>query len=135
MAHTGTSDWLAEQVFGFLSDEIPLTLVIVLIIVVVQFMHVFFVGTATMANAFFPILISIAVKMEVNPLCIIMPAAFMIGGYPVLMFFNTTPNILCYDTGYLKSSDFVKTGIPISILACVLYGICANWFWPAVNMF
>ncbi|MCM1496073.1 MAG: anion permease [Bacteroides sp.] len=134
MARTGTSDWLADQVFGFLSDNISLTLVIIISIVVVQFMHVFFVGTATMANAFFPILISIAVKMEVNPLCIIMPAAFMIGGYPVLMFFNTTPNILCYDTGFVKSSDFVKTGIPISVAACIIYAICVEWYWPMVGM-
>lgn len=135
MARTGAADWLAERVFGFLNSEISLTLSIVLIIAVVQFMHVFFVGTATMANAFFPILISVAARIQVSPLCIILPAAFMIGGYPVLTFFNTTPNILCYDTGSLKSIDFIKTGIPISVLACIVYGICAEWFWPAVHMF
>lgn len=135
MAGTGTSDWLADQVFGFLSEDIPLTLVIIISIIVVQFMHVFFVGTATMANAFFPILISVAVKMEVSPLCIIIPAAFMIGGYPVLMFFNTTPNILCYDTGFMKSSDFIKTGFPISVAACIIYAICVKWYWPMVGMF
>lgn len=135
MAKTGASDWLAEQVFGFVSDRFSFTLIILLIIIVVQFMHIFFVGTATMANAFFPILVSIAVKMNVSSLYIIMPAAFMIGGYPVLMFFNTTPNIICYDTGYLKPADFMKTGTVISILACVIYGFCAKWYWPFVGMF
>lgn len=134
MAKTGTSDWLAEQVFGFLSEDIFKAVVIIMAIVIVQFMHVFFVGTATMANAFFPILISIAMKIGVNPLEIILPAAFMIGGYPVLTFFNTTPNILCYDTGYIKASDFVKIGIPISVIACVIYALCTIWYWPAVGM-
>lgn len=135
MAYTGTADWLAKRVFGFLSGNIPLPVVIILVIIVVQFMHVFFVGTATMANAFFPILVSIAGRIGVSPLCIILPAAFMIGGYPVLLFFNTTPNILCYDTGRIRSWDFLKTGIPISVLACIVYGICAEWFWPLANMY
>lgn len=135
MATTGTSDWLAEKVFGVLPEGTALVWVVILIIVVVQFMHVFFVGTATMANAFFPILISVAAQMNADPMTIIMPAAFMIGGYPVLMFFNTTPNILCYDTGCIKASDFVKTGIPISIAACLLYAVCARWYWPLVGLF
>ncbi len=134
MAGTGASSWLADQVFGLLPKDVSLSLVIILSIIVVQFMHVFFVGTATMANAFFPILVSLAARMEADPLCIILPAAFMIGGYPVLVFFNTTPNILCYDTGYMRSSDFVKTGIPISIAACIVYSLCVRWYWPVVNM-
>ena len=59
----------------------------------------------------------------------------MIGGYPVLMFFNTTPNILCYDTGFIRSSDFLKIGIPVSICACVVYAVCAKWYWPFIGMF
>lgn len=135
MVATGTSDWLAERVFGFLSPQMDMVWCIILIVVIVQFMHVFFVGTATMANAFFPILISVASQIYADPLAIIMPAAFMIGGYPVLMFFNTTPNILCYDTGFIRSSDFLKIGIPVSICACVVYAVCAKWYWPFIGMF
>lgn len=134
MASTGTSDWLADIVFGFIDKDTSLFVVVIAVIVIVQFMHIFFVGTATMANAFFPILVSVAGKMGVMPLYIIIPAAFMIGGYPVLTFFNTTPNILCYDTGYIKSYDFLKIGIPISIIACIIYSLCARWYWPFVGL-
>jgi anion transporter len=130
MAKTGASAWLADQVFGFISSDMGLLAVVIIVIVIVQFMHAFFVGTATMANAFFPILISVAAKVNVNAACIIMPAAFMIGGYPVLFFFNTTPNILCYDAGYIKAVDFLKIGIPISVAACLVYSLCAYLYWP-----
>lgn len=134
MANAGTSDWLAGKVFGWMPQGTSLAVIVIIVVVVVQFMHVFFVGTATMANAFFPILISVAVYVNADPLSIIMPAAFMTGGYPVLMFFNTTPNILCYDTGDVKALDFVRVGIPISVCACIVYAVCALWYWPLVGM-
>lgn len=64
---------------------------------------------------------------------LIMPAAFMIGGYPVLTFFNTTPNILCYDMKKLAAADFLKVGLPISVIACAVYIACVLWIWPAVG--
>lgn len=134
MAKTGASIWLADRVFGFISGDTGVLTVVVIVIVVVQFMHVFFVGTATMATAFFPILVSIAARMDISAAAVILPAAFMIGGYPVLVFFNTTPNVLCYDTGYLKAGDFVKTGIPISVAACAVYVLCVYWYWPLTGM-
>jgi anion transporter len=134
MAQTGASDWLADKVFGFVSNGYGLLPVVVIVIVVVQFMHAFFVGTATMANAFFPILVSVAARMNVSAEAIILPAAFMIGGYPVLLFFNTTPNILCYDAGYLKATDFLKLGIPISVAACAVYALFAYYYWPLTGL-
>ena len=97
-------------------------------------MHVFFVGTATMANVFFPILLGIAQVSGINPMLTILPAAFMIGGYPILMFFNTTPNILCYDTGQIDAKDFPKIGFIVSVFACIVYIFCVKWYWPYTNM-
>ena len=65
---------------------------------------------------------------------LILISAFMIGGYPILMFFNTTPNILCYDTGYLKAGDFIKIGLCVSVVVCAIYIACLELYWPAVGM-
>jgi anion transporter len=134
MVKTGTSDWLAESLFSFMPGNTPVLVSVITVIVVIQFMHVFFMGTATMANVFFPILAGLASHFNVRTASFIVPAAFMIGGYPVLTFFNTTPSILCYDTGYLRAADFIKTGIPISIISCILYSICACWYWPMMGL-
>jgi anion transporter len=134
MAKTGTSDWLAGKLFGFVPADTPVLAAVIAVIVIIQFMHVFFMGTAPMANVFFPILAGFASYVDARPASFIVPAAFMIGGYPVLTFFNTTPSVLCYDTGYLKATDFIKTGVPISIFGCVLYAACACWYWPAAGL-
>jgi len=134
MNSTGTASWLAQFMFSNGLEKTSAIVIVIAVIVIVQFMHFFFMGTATMANAFFPILIGIALNIGISAENLVIPAAFMIGGYPVLAFFNTTPNILCYDTGYIKSSDFIRIGIPISIVACALYVLCAYWYWPLVGL-
>ncbi|EHI97726.1 anion transporter [Clostridium sp. DL-VIII] len=135
MSSSGTAKWMAEGIFNslHLGNYSAATMIIILIIVV-QFMHVVFVGTATMANVFFPILIGIASVANINPILTIIPSAMMLGGYPIIMFFNTTPNILCYDTGEIGSDVFPKFGTILSILACAVYAICVLIYWPLIGM-
>jgi len=135
MSSTGTATWMADSIFSIFNlNQYSVGTLVILLIVIVQFMHVFFVGTATMANVFFPILSGIAAVSGINPLLTILPAAFMIGGYPILMFFNTTPNILCYDTGEIQANDFPKIGVVVSVFACIIYSLCVRWYWPLVHM-
>lgn len=135
MSATGAASWIAERIFNLLHlNALPLAAVIVVLIVVVQFLHVLFVGTATMANVFFPILAGLAAVAGVSAEQFILPAAIMIGGYPVLMFFNTTPSILCYDTGQVTAGDFPRLGLLISAAACVVYAGCVLWYWPLTGL-
>lgn len=134
MSAVGTSDWLADRLFGFMTGDVSLVMVVIFIIVISQAMHALFVGTATMANAMFPILVSVAMNLHVGAEVTVLPAAFLIAGYPIFTFFNTTPNLLCYDTGYVETADFIKMGIPISILACLVYIFCTIWYWPMVGL-
>ncbi|WP_110954840.1 SLC13 family permease [Anaerosinus massiliensis] len=134
MSDTGAANWLADSIFSLLHlSQYSAAATISILLVIVQFMHVVFVGTATMANVFFPILVGIAEVSNINPMLTVLPAAFMIGGYPILMFFNTTPNILCCDTGELKNRDFPLFGCCVSILACIVYIVCVYWYWPLIH--
>lgn len=135
MSSTGAAGWIAENAFAALRlSTLPKWELIICIIVVVQFMHVMFVGTATMANVFFPVLVGIASVSNMSVVEVILPAAMMIGGYPILTFFNTTPSILCYDTGYVTARDFPKLGLIVSVVACMVYALCVLWYWPLTGM-
>ncbi len=135
MSATGAAGWIAERIFALLHlNMLPTAAVIIVLIVIVQFMHIIFVGTATMANVFFPILAGLAAVAGGSAEKFILPAAIMIGGYPVLMFFNTTPSILCYDTGQVTASDFPRLGLLISAAACAVYAACALWYWPMTGL-
>lgn len=135
MCATGTATWLAETIFNLFGlSHFSVNVLMIALIIIVQFMHVFFAGTATMANVFFPVIAGIAMVSGASPVVLILISAFMIGGYPILMFFNTTPNILCYDTGYLKAGDFIKIGLCVSVAVCAIYIACLELYWPAVGM-
>lgn len=135
MSETGAASWMARNIFEWLSlDSLKLWALLIILLVVVQFMHIVFVGTATMANVFFPILVGIASVAGISAEKLILPAAMLIGGYPVIMFFNTTPSILCYDTGQVTAGDFPKLGILISVVACAVYAACVLWYWPAMGL-
>jgi len=64
-----------------------------------------------------------------------LPAGMIIGGYPLLMFYNTLPNIIVYGTGALRVGDFPRAGVALCILACLLYAACAATYWRWLGLF
>ena len=104
-------------------------IVIAVVMFIVQFMHVVFVGTTAMATALLPIILAMAGTAGVNPVALALPAGMIIGGYPLLMFYNTLPSILVYGTGKLRVEDFPKVGVVVCIVACLLYSLCAATWW------
>jgi di/tricarboxylate transporter len=112
------------------------TLVMLIVIMfIVQYMHVIFVGTTAMATALLPIILAMAEAAHVNPLVLGLPAGMIIGGYPLLMFYNTLPNIIVYGTGKLEVGDFPRVGIALSAIACVIYALCAATYWRWLGLF
>jgi len=62
-------------------------------------------------------------------------AGMIIGGYPLLMFYNTLPSIIVYGTGKLRVEDFPKVGVLICAVACLLYSLCAATYWRWLGLF
>jgi di/tricarboxylate transporter len=124
------------MLFHGLGLEATSVLVMLLIVmVVIQFLHIVFVGTTAMTTALIPIVLALAQAAHINPLILVLPAGMVIGGYPVLMFYNTLPNIIVYGSGRLRVSDFPKVGIIISLIACVVYAACAATYWKWLGLY
>jgi solute carrier family 13 (sodium-dependent dicarboxylate transporter), member 2/3/5 len=127
---TGAANWLANSIFHALGlAGASALIVIVVVMFIVQFMHVVFVGTTAMATALLPIILAMAGTAGVNPVALALPVGMIIGGYPLLMFYNTLPSILVYGTGQLRVEDFPKVGVVVCIVACLLYSLCASTWW------
>lgn len=133
---TGAANWLAGTIFHALGLAGTSTLVVIIVVMlIVQFMHVIFVGTTAMATALLPIILAMAATAGIPPVALALPAGMIIGGYPLLMFYNTLPSILVYGTGKLRVEDFPKVGIVICIVACLLYAACAATWWQWLGLF
>ncbi|WP_231037553.1 SLC13 family permease, partial [Pectinatus frisingensis] len=122
LCQSGAANWISSNLFEILHlQQFSPFILLCILIFIIQFMHIFFVGTATMANAFFPIILSVMQACSVDPVIPILISAFLIGGYPILLFFNTTPNILCCETKLLLHKDFYFYGFILSMATCITY--------------
>jgi len=72
---------------------------------------------------------------HVNPLVLVLPAGMIMGGYPLLMFYNTLPSIFVYGTCKLRVEDFPRVGIAICAIACAVYALCAATYWRWLGLF
>lgn len=68
LMRTGAAKWLADAVFHHLGLAGASALAVLLVMLVLQFMHVLFVGTAAMATALLPIVLGIAQTAGIPPL-------------------------------------------------------------------
>lgn len=133
---SGAAKWLASTAFTMFGlKSLPVVIILLVVMFICQFMHFFFVGTTVMTTAMLPMVIALGLEAGVPAQLFALPAGMIMGGYPVLMFYCTNPNILVYSTGELTVGDFPKVGIPISIAACLIYAICAVTYWQWIGMY
>lgn len=133
---TGAAKWFADTIFSMLGlAGTSILFMLIVIMFIIQYMHLLFVGTTAMATSFIPIVMAMADTAGVNPMLFALPAAMIIGGYPLLMFYSTTPNIAVYGTGLLKVEDFPKVGFAICLVAVIVYSLCATTYWRWLGMF
>lgn len=130
LIHTGAAKWLAVTIFHALGlGSMSLVMMLIVIMFIVQFLHLVFVGTTPMATGLIPIVIGMAGVVNINPLVFALPAGMIIGGYPLIMFYSCTSNILVYGTGKVLVGDFLRAGLVLSVIACIVYAICAVTYW------
>jgi anion transporter len=133
---TGAAKWFAVTIFNMLGlHGLSVLIMLIIIMLIIQYMHLLFVGTTAMATSFIPIVIAMAEHAQINPVVFALPAGMIIGGYPLLMFYNTTPNIAVYGTGLLKVEDFPKVGVAVCLIAVIVYAVCATTYWRWLGLF
>lgn len=133
---TGAAQWAAKTLFSALNLSGSSTLVILIVVMlIVQYLHIPFMGTTKMATMMMPMIISFAMAAGLDPVVLAMPAGMLIAGYPLFLFYNTISSLLVFGTNELKMSDFPKVGIPVCTLSVVLYAILAMTYWRWLGLF
>ncbi len=113
---TGLSEFIGAKFNGF--DEMPPFLMIITICFVLTFLTEVTSNTAT-TEMILPILGSVAVAMQTNPLLLMIPAtlsascAFML---PVA----TPPNAIVFGSGRIRISEMARAGIFINLISIII---------------
>lgn len=116
---SGLSVWIGEQLAGL--SSLPPVLIVLSVCLMLTFMTELTSNTAT-TQMVLPILASLAVAININPLLLMIPAtlsascAFML---PVA----TPPNAIIFGTGQVNMQDMIRSGILLNLIGAVLITI------------
>lgn len=116
LSKSGTATWIAELLGGF--TGVPLIMLMLIIAVVVTLLSTVATNTAT-ATVFMPILGTMAVAASFDPRFLMLLGALAAQcayALPVA----TTPNAICFGSGYINMMDMVKVGAIVSIASILI---------------
>lgn len=133
---TGAAKWMAISIFtklGLVGK--PITTVLIVVMIFVQYIRVFMQGTTKMATIMTPILIAMAGVAGVPAAAIALPAGMLIPGCAFIMFYSTNSNVVVYGSGYLNMWDFPKYGLPLATIAIVFYLVVALTYWKWLGLY
>lgn len=113
---SGLTSWLGEQLSVLRS--LPIIVIITMICLIMTLTTEFATNTA-MATTILPVLASLGIALNINPMLLMIPAtisastAFML---PVA----TPPNAIVFGSGYIRIRDMVRIGIVMNIIGLIL---------------
>lgn len=126
MENSGASKYLAETTLSLLGDYGPMYVLggfVILAIILTQPM-----SNAAAALVILPVAMETALLMDANPRTFAI--AIMLGASVSLITPFEPSCILVFGPGKYKFSDFLKIGIPLTLILFILLMILVPLFWP-----
>lgn len=116
VAATGLDAWFGQQVTGL--GALPIILLIAVVVTLVLFLTEMTSNTATAAT-FIPILGGVALGLGIDPMVLLIPAAFA-ATCAFMLPVGTPPNAIVFATGQVKIQEMARGGFVLNIIGCVL---------------
>lgn len=132
---TGASGLLAESLFpeGLMRLLMEYSLPGLIILAgLVRFYHLFIGNVATLNIIMIPIIFELGTRAGFDPFY----PALLAGGAGLLGFMlpiQTMPGVIALSTGKVKTPDFIKTGVPLTLASIAIMGLVARYWWPLIH--
>lgn len=123
---TGAARWLAWLFFEPVV-QLPTFLMVVLIVIIVSILHLAFSSNTVTGTIIIPLLIALALDLNINPWLITAPAAFT-SSLAFILVTETPTNVIPYSSGYFAIKDMAKAGIVMTLAAALAVGISITIF-------
>lgn len=121
LINTGTADWITDYLMGFIRGSSQLTIILSIFFITVFFTS--FVTNVAAVAIVFPIAASIIPELGLPPKDVFLLIAFG-ASCSFLTPVSYQTNIMVYQPGGYKPVDFLKVGLPLTILysfICIAY--------------
>ncbi|XP_032901746.1 solute carrier family 13 member 2 [Amblyraja radiata] len=119
---SGLSNWLGAQLTPL--EAIPPWAIIILLCLLIATFTECASNVAT-TSLFLPILAAMAVRINLNPLYVMLPCT-LCASFAFMLPVATPPNSIVFSYGYLKVSDMVKAGFMVNLIGVLVISLAIN---------
>ncbi|MBL7572690.1 DASS family sodium-coupled anion symporter [Staphylococcus saccharolyticus] len=133
---TGAAQWLSDQTFGLMGLKyLPIIATIALVTIFNILIHLGFASATSLASALIPVFISLASTLNLGDHAIgfVLIQQFVIS-FGFFLPVSAPQNILAYGTDTFTVKDFLKTGIPLTIVGYILVLIFSLTYWKWLGL-
>lgn len=127
MEKTGGAEWVASGVVGSMSQLGPLPILAVIYLLTLVLTEL--VTNNAVAILMTPIAISVAMSLDVSPRPFLVAIMFAASASFITPIGYQT-NTYVYGAGGYRFGDFIKVGLPLSLILWVTAMFLIPWFWP-----
>ncbi|MGE7676327.1 DASS family sodium-coupled anion symporter [Lysinibacillus sp. NPDC094403] len=136
LLNTKGASWLSDKVFGSLGlDSMPILATIALVTLFNILIHLGFASATSLASALIPVFIVLASTLTTNvdQVGFVIVQQFVIS-FGFLLPISAPQNMLAYGTGAFTTKDFLKSGIPLTIIGYILVLLFSATYWKWIGL-
>jgi solute carrier family 13 (sodium-dependent dicarboxylate transporter), member 2/3/5 len=137
LLNTQGAQWLSDTVFGSLGlDSMPLLATIAIVTLFNILIHLGFASATSLASALIPVFMVLAMTITADheqQIGFVLIQQFVIS-FGFLLPISAPQNMLAYGTGAFTTKDFLKSGIPLTIIGYILIMILSATYWQWIGL-
>lgn len=133
---TGAASWLSESTFGTIGlVSMPILAAIALVSLFNILIHLGFASATSLASALIPVFIALAATLDApnGGIGFVIIQQFVIC-FGFLLPVSAPQNMLAYGTGAFTSKQFLRTGIPLTVVGYLLILILSATYWSWIGL-
>ncbi|WOV87892.1 DASS family sodium-coupled anion symporter [Sporosarcina oncorhynchi] len=133
---TDGAQWLSDKVFGAMGlDSMPLLATIALLSLFNILIHLGFASATSLSSALIPIFIALTttIAIDANSVGFVLIQQFVIS-FGFLLPVSAPQNMLAYGTGAFTVKDFLKSGVPLTVIGYLLILLFSATYWKWIGL-
>lgn len=133
---TTGAQWLSDKVFGAMGlENMPLLATIALLSLFNILIHLGFASATSLSSALIPIFIALTttIAIDANSVGFVLIQQFVIS-FGFLLPVSAPQNMLAYGTGAFTVKDFLKSGIPLTVIGYLLILLFSATYWKWIGL-
>ncbi|MCG7343568.1 anion permease [Sporosarcina sp. ACRSL] len=133
---TNGAQWLSNKVFGAMGlENMPLLATIALLSAFNILIHLGFASATSLSSALIPIFIALTttIAIDANSVGFVLIQQFVIS-FGFLLPVSAPQNMLAYGTGAFTVKDFLKSGIPLTVIGYLLILLFSVTYWKWIGL-